>query len=147
MYNEVMRFEVPQFIEIEDKIFGPLTWRQFVYLAGGAAVVVVTFLALPLFIFLLTGVPIAILAFFLAFHKINNRPFVFFLESAINYFFGNKLYLWRRRHKDVVHAQTDTPVSPKTQEVPTQTHLPKPDSSSISSLSRKLEIDSLEIKE
>ena len=30
-----MRFQVPQFIEIESKIFGPLTFKQFIYLAGG----------------------------------------------------------------------------------------------------------------
>jgi len=30
-----MRFEVPQFIEVEDKIFGPFTWKQFIYLMGG----------------------------------------------------------------------------------------------------------------
>ena len=33
-----MRFQVPQFIEVEDKIFGPLTLKQFLYTAGGAAV-------------------------------------------------------------------------------------------------------------
>ena len=31
-----MQFQVPQFIEVEDKIFGPLTFRQAVYLVGGA---------------------------------------------------------------------------------------------------------------
>ena len=36
-----MRFEVPQFVDIEDKIFGPLTFKQFIYIAGGAGVSVV----------------------------------------------------------------------------------------------------------
>ena len=31
-----MRFQVPQFIEVEDKIFGPMTLKQFIYMAGGA---------------------------------------------------------------------------------------------------------------
>jgi len=30
-----MRHEVPQFIDIEDKIFGPLTFFQGLYLLGG----------------------------------------------------------------------------------------------------------------
>jgi hypothetical protein len=30
-----MRHEVPQFIDIEDKIFGPLTFLQGLYLIGG----------------------------------------------------------------------------------------------------------------
>ena len=47
----VMRFEVPQFIEIEDKIFGPLTWKQFIYLAGGAGFGVIAFFLLPFVLF------------------------------------------------------------------------------------------------
>ncbi|TSC61742.1 MAG: SsrA-binding protein, partial [Parcubacteria group bacterium Athens0416_74] len=30
-----MQFQVPQFIEVEDKIVGPLTFKQFVFIAGG----------------------------------------------------------------------------------------------------------------
>ena len=45
-YNVCMRFEVPQFIEIEDKIFGPFTWKQFVYLAGGVGLAAVIFFSL-----------------------------------------------------------------------------------------------------
>ncbi|MFM2424198.1 MAG: hypothetical protein RLZZ70_589, partial [Candidatus Parcubacteria bacterium] len=38
-----MQFEVPQFIEIEDKIFGPLTWKQFLYVGGGLSMTAVLF--------------------------------------------------------------------------------------------------------
>ena len=38
-----MRFQVPQFIEIEDKIFGPLTIKQFIYIAGGAGLCFILF--------------------------------------------------------------------------------------------------------
>ncbi|TSC80302.1 MAG: hypothetical protein G01um101429_152 [Parcubacteria group bacterium Gr01-1014_29] len=31
----MQQFQVPQFIEVEDKIFGPLTTKQFFYLLGG----------------------------------------------------------------------------------------------------------------
>ena len=31
-----MQFKVPQFLDIEDKIFGPFTFREFIYLAGAA---------------------------------------------------------------------------------------------------------------
>ena len=30
-----MQYQVPQFIEVEDKIFGPLTFKQLVYVVGG----------------------------------------------------------------------------------------------------------------
>ena len=70
-----MRFEVPQFIEIEDKIFGPLTWRQFLYLGGGVGMSVVMFFTLPFLAFVIFGLPLAILSGALAFYPINNRPF------------------------------------------------------------------------
>jgi hypothetical protein len=45
-----MRFQVPQFIEVEDKIFGPLTVKQFIYLAGGAGLVFILYHFLPTWI-------------------------------------------------------------------------------------------------
>ena len=57
-----MRFQVPQFIEVEDKIFGPFTFKQFIYIAGGIGVAGVLFTFLPKFIALLIALPILILA-------------------------------------------------------------------------------------
>ena len=45
-----MRFQVPQFIEVEDKIFGPFTLKQFIYMAGGCGLSFVTYEFLPLLI-------------------------------------------------------------------------------------------------
>ena len=88
-----MRFEVPQFIEIEDKIFGPLTWKQFVYVAGGGGLVAVLFFFTPFIVFVLLGTPVAVITFLLSFYPVNNRPFSSFLEAAVRYFKGTKLYL------------------------------------------------------
>ncbi len=96
-----MRFEVPQFIEIEDKIFGPLTWRQFLYIGGGVGMGVVLFLTTSFLIFLIIGLPLALLAGALAFYPVNNRPFSFFLEAIINYLKGTKLYIWKQKEQAV----------------------------------------------
>lgn len=135
-----MRFEVPQFIEVEDKIVGPFTWKQFVYLAGGAGAVLVLFFTLPLFLFALIGMPIGALSGFLAFHQINNRPFSEFLESVVTYFTGAKLFLWR---KEEVQTITDSSIKNPLIETP---HLPVHTSNNISSLSRKLELEALQKK-
>lgn len=97
-----MRFEVPQYIEIEDKIFGPLSWRQFLYLGGGAGMATVFFLTTPLIIFIIFGIPIALVSAALAFYPVNNRPFSFFLEAIFTYIKGNKLYLWRQK-SEIIH--------------------------------------------
>ncbi len=92
-----MVFKVPQFIEVEDKIFGPLTFKQFLYIAGGAGACFVLWNFLPFFIAFLLIIPMAGLSLALAFYKVNNRPFVVLLESFLAYHMGSKLYLWQKR--------------------------------------------------
>lgn len=92
-----MRFQVPQFIEVEDKIFGPLTVLQFVYLAGGVGALVAMWLVLPLWLAIILGVPVALLGAALAFYRINDRPFIDVLQSAFEYSTKNKLYLWNKK--------------------------------------------------
>lgn len=95
------RYQVPQFIEVEDKIFGPLTFKQFVYLAGGAGLAYLLYRFMPLYIGIFLMLPILGLAVALAFYKINNRPFILMLESAFNYVMGHKLYIWKKEDKKV----------------------------------------------
>jgi hypothetical protein len=104
-----MRFQVPQFIEIEDKIFGPLTWKQFLYIAGATGVGLGIFTLLnnhKIIAFILTA-PIAGLALALAFVKINNRPFIVYLESVFTFFSKQRLYIWKKeQRKPVSGGQT-----------------------------------------
>jgi hypothetical protein len=93
-----MRFQVPQFIEVEDKIFGPLTLKQFIYMTGGAGLSFMVYLFLDSI--LLAFIPVVIIMSIsstLAFFKINNKPFVNVAESAFHYYFGNKLYIWKKQ--------------------------------------------------
>lgn len=138
-----MRFEVPQFIEIEDKIFGPFTWKQFVYLCGGIGVGAVTFLATPIFIFAIVGIPAAGIAFLLAFYPVNNRPFSIFLESIVSFYNSNKIYHWRRREMNIYGAENHTSVEPETQPV----LAPQKNKGDINSLARQLELNALQKSE
>lgn len=94
-----MRFQVPQFIEMEDKIFGPLTIKQFVYLAGGAGLSFILFRFLPLIIAILLIVGVLGFSLALAFYQVNNKPLIYVLQSAFGYFFSSKLYLWKKKDK------------------------------------------------
>lgn len=91
-----MQYQVPQFIEIEDKIFGPLTFKQFVYIVGGSAICYFAYRFLPFFIAILIILPVASLSLALAFYKVNRRPFIVLLESAIRFLMGKKLYIWQK---------------------------------------------------
>lgn len=93
------QFQVPQFIEVEDKIFGPLTIKQFIYVAGGAGLSFVLWKTLPqLFALPFIGV-VGALAVALAFFRVNDRPFVVVLESAFMYITHSRLYLWQANRK------------------------------------------------
>jgi len=109
-----MRFEIPQFIDIEDKIFGPLTWRQFVYLGGGVGMGVVLFLTTHFIVFVLIGLPLAVIAGALAFYPVNNRPFSYFLQAIYGYLVGKKLYLWQRKQPEMHVYKSPRPLTKET---------------------------------
>ncbi len=91
-----MQFQVPQFIEVEDKIFGSLTLKQFIYLAGGAAGIFLLYVALPLFLAILLAIPIGLFAAALAFYKMHGQPFIKVVENAFRYVTKNKIYTWKK---------------------------------------------------
>lgn len=94
-----MQFKVPQFLDIEDKIFGPFTFREFAYLAGGAGFCFILYKLLGL---VLGAIPILLVAGFagaLTFYHPNNKPFLYLIEAWFKYFTQNKLYIWKK-HKE-----------------------------------------------
>lgn len=91
-----MQFKVPQFLDIEDKIFGPFTFSEFVYLAGGGGICYVLYKALGFFIGFIPILLVAAFALALVFYKPNNKPFINMLESGFRYLFQEKLYIWKR---------------------------------------------------
>jgi hypothetical protein len=96
-----MRFVVPQFIDVEDKVVGPLTFKQAAYVvgAGGFGLMLVTSVGFVWGVVL--GTPIYALAGALAFVKINNRPFSLALFSMLNYALHKKLYLWKKTERPI----------------------------------------------
>ena len=96
-----MKYQVPQFIEIEDKVIGPLTVKQFIYLAGGAGMAFIIYTYLPIYIALILIVVVIPLALALAFYKINNKPFIDFLEAAFLFYTKKNLYIWKKEDKKI----------------------------------------------
>jgi hypothetical protein len=92
-----MQFRVPQFIDIEDKVIGPFTLKQFGYIlgAGGTSFLLWTFIPIH-FIAVLIIAPVAGLFLALAFAKFNNRSFGEFLESIFTYYTSSRIYTWRQ---------------------------------------------------
>lgn len=94
------QFVVPQFIDVEDKIFGPVTARQFVILLTAGLILFLAFKLADttLFIFLL-----AVLGGFslvLAFVKINGQPFHYVILNIIQTVRRPGLRLWSKQYGD-----------------------------------------------
>ena len=96
-----MRFQVPQYIEVEDKIFGPLTLKQFIYMAGGAGLSFLVYAFVnSLAISIIPIIAIMAVSAALAFFKVNKKPLINVVEAAFKYYLGNKLFIWRKEDKE-----------------------------------------------
>jgi|SRR3989344_1464776 len=135
-----MQFRVPQFIDIEDKLFGPFTFKQFAYIVGGGGMIFVVYKLFPFFVAVLLIIPIAILTVALTFYKINGKPFIFYLQASIEYAMKSKLYVWKQR---LVKPGTNTSVDdiPKTVSV-----VPKVSKSRLNDISWNLDVAEKEEK-
>src|SRR5271154_3560801 len=133
-----MQFQVPQFIEVEDKIFGPLTFKQFIYLGGGLGLSYILFRALPILLAIPLILGILGLAISLAFLKYNGRPFILAMENAFFFTLHPKLYLWNNQRKPTSDRAKEHAVA-LTQKSP-EIYVPKLSESRIHELAWSLDI-------
>jgi len=131
-----VQFKVPQFIDVEDKLFGPLTFKQFAYLGGGAGLVYIIFRFLPGFLAFIIGAPVALFSLALAFYKINGKPFIFIVNAWINYKMQNKLYLWKKSEPKQNEKSTEDPEN-------TKDFIPRLSNSKLKDLSWNLDIQDM----
>lgn len=136
-----MQFIVPQFIDIEDKVIGPFTFKQFMYMAGGLGLAFAVYKILPPFISIPIALGIVVLAIMLTFYKVNGKPFVFTLQSFIYFIFQSKLYIWKK----LPEKQSENKKVQAESQVVEGTKLPRLTESKLGDLSWSLDI--LDMKE
>jgi len=91
-----MLFNIPQFIDKEDKIVGPFTARQMGWMFGAGATLLVLWVFYDLTAFILLAVPVVAVFGALAFYRPNGQPLIAFIFSSIAFLFRPKMYTWRR---------------------------------------------------
>ncbi len=108
-----MQFQIPQFIDVESKIVGPLTMTQFLYLAAAGGISFITFFLFQTFLwFLITAVSLAIAAA-LAFIKYNGQPLPKIIFYAFGFFWKPKLYIWKREAEERILEIPGMPAMPR----------------------------------
>lgn len=93
----MQQFTVPQFIDVESKIIGPLTTRQFVIILAAAIIIAIGYKLLDFSAFIVYGIFILLITTLFAFVKINGRPFHLFLLNAIQTWRRPRLRIWNHR--------------------------------------------------
>jgi hypothetical protein len=122
-----MQFQVPQFIETEDKVVGPLTFKQFGYIGLAALVVVLLFFVLGTALWLVSTTLIGLTATTLAFGKINGRPISVFLKALVSGIWKPKVYVFRPRIAEkvvIAHQPESMPIPPKPRAAPHHIRVP-----------------------
>ncbi len=103
-----MQFQVPQFIDIEDKIIGPFTLKQFMYIAGGALLLFILFKTVKFFILIVLAGPIIALTVSLAFVKMHGQPFISIIKNFFGFLRKPDFYVWKRP-KEEIQKQEEEP--------------------------------------
>ncbi|MDO8582646.1 MAG: PrgI family protein [bacterium] len=91
-----MQFQVPQYIDVEDRIVGPLTLKQFFYIATGFLTIFVSFFVLVTWLWLITSIFIGSLSLAFALVKYNGRPLMTVAVAALRYYTGGRTYTWQK---------------------------------------------------
>lgn len=91
-----MRFQVPQFIDIEDRVIGPLTLKMFGYYAVAGLLLVPLYVVLDLSLFITLALPTLGVAALFAHVRLQGQSLVRVLLHALNFFVSPRIYLWRR---------------------------------------------------
>ena len=90
------QFVVPQFIDVEDKIIGPLTVRQFIIIMVVGFMIFLEFRLATFGFFLVEGIVTLGLGVLFAFVKFNGMPFHFFLVNFVQTLRRPKVRVWQR---------------------------------------------------
>ncbi len=91
-----MLFNVPQYIDVEDKVAGPLTAKQLLWMFGMGAVLLVLWNMLEKGAFFVSAAPVIAIFLALAFYRPCNQPLIKFIFSGVMFLFSPKVYFWKR---------------------------------------------------
>ncbi len=96
----MQRFVVPQFIDVENKIIGPITVRQFIMFMAALLIMAIAYRLLFFNAFIVVAVLVLIFTAVLAFVKINGAPFHFFLLNFLQTLTKPRIRVWNNRQQE-----------------------------------------------
>ncbi len=107
-----MQFPVPQFTDVEDRIIGGLSFKQFGIVFAAAVITFAVYsiansIPLTIGVGILTGLP----ALALAFGRLNGRPLYSSAGNFVRFLFGAKVYVFHKQAQTITEEQTPVVVN------------------------------------
>ncbi|MBS3903527.1 MAG: PrgI family protein [Anaplasmataceae bacterium] len=108
-----MQFQVPQFIDTEDKIVGPLTLRQFSYLFVAGVFVAILYFTVTTILWLILSLILFSAALILAFSHVEGLPLYKILKAMVRYMWRPQSYVWQPHNPNKHKADDIDQLAPK----------------------------------
>lgn len=106
-----MQFQIPQFIETEDKIIGPLSIRQFIYACATIGSVMLLYFVLQTWLWLIFSALILSVGGSFAFVTVNGQSFSKIVFYAAQFYWKPQTYVWQPEHPDMPRTEATTRAS------------------------------------
>ena len=103
-----MQYQVPQFIDTEDKLVGPFSLRQFMYVGAAGMISAICYFFLQMWLFVIVAIITLGGALALSFLKINGRPLIKVITSGFNFYWKPQIYVWKPDHPAMPQRRTPT---------------------------------------
>lgn len=115
----MQQFVVPQFIDVEDKIFGPITTRQFLILLVAGGLIYLSFELFDFALFIICTAFIGGFSLVLAFVKINGQPFHYFMLNFFESVHRPAIRVWGKvySHKELDYLRKLMPETVEEQQM------------------------------
>jgi hypothetical protein len=106
-----MQYPVPQFTDVEDRIIGGLSFKQFgLIFAAGILTFVVYTVSKSIFATVFAGIIFGIPALALTFGRLNGRPLYSSAGNFVRFLFGAKLYVFHKQVQQNIENNTEVQV-------------------------------------
>jgi vacuolar-type H+-ATPase subunit I/STV1 len=108
----MQQYNVPQFVDTQDKILGPLTIPQFFAFVTGVFFVFLLWLAFSFgLLFWLVGIPLFILTLFISFGSLNGQPVLYNALPLVGYIIAPKKRVFIRQGPEMSSVTIKAPVA------------------------------------
>lgn len=139
-----MQFKIPQNVQLEDKIVGPVTLRQLVILGAGGGMAYFIYVTLAkawvIHVAVLGAAPIALLTLAIAFLKIHGLTFIQYVLAAAEFYINPKKQIWEQGGGEVfLSVTTPAPKSTIEKKQEQQQKAPMKDVATLETLAKSLD--------